>query len=139
MAKKALYYDEAERLYVMEHIPFDSIAKQLDVSEKTLRNWAQDGQWQEKRAELERDTGALHSKLYKLANTLTDSVQNAIAEGREVPSHQLYTLTRILDKLQKLRQYEETAGSEEAAGKKSAGQLSQKTIERIEQDIFGIR
>ncbi len=50
MAKKHLMI-EAERLYVEYGLSFENIASRLDVSEKTVRNWAKAGGWQAKRKE----------------------------------------------------------------------------------------
>ena len=39
MSKKALYFAEAERLYVTEQNTVNEIAERLNLAEKTVRNW----------------------------------------------------------------------------------------------------
>ncbi|MFN7066137.1 MAG: phage terminase small subunit-related protein, partial [Aquificaceae bacterium] len=49
MAKKQLYFNEAERLYVIEQCTIQEIANRLRVSEKTVRLWKEEGDWENKR------------------------------------------------------------------------------------------
>ena len=51
MAKQALYYDDAKRLFVFEGFSLDAIVGLLDnhVARKTLYNWKMQGNWEDKR------------------------------------------------------------------------------------------
>jgi len=45
MSKKELYYDQAEGLYVTGGHSIEKISEILPVSDKTLYQWRQDGDW----------------------------------------------------------------------------------------------
>jgi len=51
MGKTALYYEEAQRLFVREGFPLDTIVGMLgkNVARKTLFNWKKEGEWDDKR------------------------------------------------------------------------------------------
>jgi hypothetical protein len=51
MGKTALYYEEAQRLFVREGFSLDTIVGMLgkNVARKTLFNWKKDGEWDDKR------------------------------------------------------------------------------------------
>ncbi len=51
MGKTALYYEDAQRLFVREGFSLDAIVGMLGkkVSRKTLFNWKTDGGWEDKR------------------------------------------------------------------------------------------
>ncbi len=51
MSKKAIYYDEAKRLFVTQGFGLTAIEGMLDgkVTRRQLHNWKTDGRWDEKR------------------------------------------------------------------------------------------
>ncbi len=51
MSKKAIYYDEAKRLFVTQGFGLTAIEGMLDgkVTRRQLYNWKRDGQWDKKR------------------------------------------------------------------------------------------
>lgn len=139
MAKKAELYTEAERLYVQEHLGQADIAQRLGVSERTIRYWATEGMWSDKRGELAETTGKTHEKLYKLIQSLTDKAIQSCEKGEEPSQSQLYFIGKmapLLLKLQTYEQHEEAATEPEAEKPK---QLTDDTIRRIEEEILGIR
>lgn len=85
MAKKAELYSEAERLYVQEHLGQTDIAERLGVAERTIRYWATEGNWAERRGNYVEATSKTSEKLYKLVQTLTDKAIESVENG-EVPS-----------------------------------------------------
>ncbi len=79
MAKLALYFDEAQRLYVQEGLSLDAIVNILGgkVSRKTLYNWKVKGDWDTKRKQYLKDTEDLYEQLLKLAKlTLKEALNN---------------------------------------------------------------
>jgi len=51
MAKKDVYFDEAEELYVIQALTLESISKRIPVSTRTLQEWSKQGNWERKRAD----------------------------------------------------------------------------------------
>ena len=43
--------ERAEELFVLNGLPYEDVAAELDVSVRTLANWGSDGKWQQKRKE----------------------------------------------------------------------------------------
>ncbi|NMW18052.1 MAG: hypothetical protein HKK66_03300 [Chlorobiaceae bacterium] len=109
MAKKAELYSEAERLYVQEHLGQTDIAERLGVAERTIRYWATEGNWAERRGNYVEATSKTSEKLYKLVQTLTDKAIESVENG-EVPSQsQLFFISKMAPLLLKLQNYEESS------------------------------
>ena len=47
--KKQILADSAANLYIEKFMTLETIAKQLNVSERTLSRWKAEGNWAEKR------------------------------------------------------------------------------------------
>lgn len=139
MAKKAELYAEAERLYVQEQLGQADIAARLGIAERTVRYWAGEGNWADRRRGFAEVTGKTHEKLYKLIQSLTDKAIQSCESGEEPSQSQLYFIGKMAPLLLKLQTYEE---KEDAAGEPEAEkprQLTADTIKRIEEEILGIR
>ncbi len=139
MAKKAEHYSEAERLYVQEHLGQADIAERLGISERTVRSWAQAGNWSDRRGSFAEATGKTHEKLFKLIQSLTDKAIQSAESGEEPSQSQLYFIAKMAPLLLKLQVYEEdTTTKSEPAEQKPKG-LTEETIRKIESEILGIR
>lgn len=110
MAKKQAYYAEAERLYVNEQMTLEAIAGRLgDVSVRTLQTWKTEYNWDDKRAQFLNGKEAFHSELYQFARKLMRSIEDDMDNGAKPDNGRLYTLTRILPMLPKVKNYEDVA------------------------------
>lgn len=47
--KKQILAESAANLYIEKFMTLENIAKQLNVSERTLQRWKSEGNWDEKR------------------------------------------------------------------------------------------
>ncbi len=74
--KKQLLAETAAKLYIEEFMTLENIAKQLNVSERTLRRWKAEGNWDVKRAEYIKSKTTFHEDLYNFGKTLLDSIKN---------------------------------------------------------------
>jgi len=45
MAKKQFFFENAERLYVIEQMTISEIARHLNLGEKTVWLWKEEGKW----------------------------------------------------------------------------------------------
>lgn len=117
MAVKAEHYPEAERLYVQDRCTFEQISDKIGVSERTLRYWAKEGSWQERRQNLDESAGKMHEKLHELMETMTDNLIEGMKSGEDPSQSQLYFITKMAPTLLKIRTYEETAAT--AAGEQA--------------------
>lgn len=133
MAKKATHYAEAERLYVQEHMTFAAIAAQLDVAERTIRYWSEEGNWPELRKQFLAARTSTHGSLYELISQLTQTAIEKTKAGETVDQAQLYFIARMSPMLIKLKAYEESSNK----GEKKTG-LDEDEIRLIEEEILGI-
>jgi len=135
MAKKAQYFNEAERLYVVEQCTIAEIASRLRLGEKTVRNWKDEGDWETKRLQYVRSKQTFHEELYEFARKLMNSINEDMEAGEKVETGRLYTLTRLLPMLVKVKDYEDVATKKEAD--KPSG-LTEDVIKLIESEVLGL-
>ena len=99
MAKTALYYEEAKRLYVVEGFSIDAIAAILKgkVSRRTLYNWRRQGAWDEKRKAHLEQTEDIQEQLKKLAQiTLREALKNPTP-------HNIYAVVKAISALRQFQ------------------------------------
>lgn len=92
MAKAAVYFDEAQKLYVNDGLSLDAIVGILanKVSRKTLYNWKVQGQWDEKRRNYLKETKDLQEDLLELAKL-------TIKEAKANPApHNIYAMSKAI-------------------------------------------
>lgn len=95
MAKQAIYFDEAQRLYVQEGLSLDAIVSILGkkISRKTLYNWKVQGDWDTKRKNYLKETEDLQTQLTQLARM---AMKEALANPTP---HNIYALTKAISAL----------------------------------------
>ncbi len=104
--KKSQLYDHAERLYTEEQRTFESIAKELQCSDRTLRNWAKAGRWDEKRNGYLNMRQNLTADVQNIALLLARKIKTQLEDEREPSPHLMNAFTRIASSLLKVREYE---------------------------------
>lgn len=109
--KKLLYFEETQRLYVIEQLSLAEIARRIPISERTLRSWKEEGSWELKRSEHLRQKQSFHEELFEFTRELMRKVRDDMKSNKETPSGQLYTLTNLLGKIHKLKEYEDETGT----------------------------
>lgn len=137
--KKQMLANSAAKLYIEKFMTFENIAKQLNVSERTLRRWKAEDNWDEKRAEYIKSKTTFHENLYNFGKTLLESIKADMENGKKIEPSRLYTVTKIMNMLKNVKTYEdkvihETSMPETA---KSEG-LSPEIIREIEEKVLGI-
>ena len=79
MTKKDTLAALAERMYVIEQMTINELASQLQVHEKTIRNWKEEFGWDKKRAQFLSSKAMFHEELYNFARKLMSSIEYDIA------------------------------------------------------------
>ena len=125
MAKKQLYFAEAERLYVQEQYTLNEIALHLHLAEKTIRTWKDEGNWDIRRKQYLAEKQNLHEELYLMCRYLSKSINEDLKAGNKVDAGRLYTLVRILPILGKTKDIEEILKTDkgEPAGTKTLAEM----------------
>ena len=113
MAKKHLYFNEAERLYVVEQCTISEIASRLKLGEKTVRLWKEEGDWDRKRKQFLSERQSLAEELFVFARKLARSIMDDWDKGEKVDPGRLYALARLLPLILKVKDYESIAAEKE--------------------------
>jgi uncharacterized protein YjcR len=140
LSKKQIYYAQAERMYVIEQHNLERIASDLGVNIKTIFFWKQEGNWDEKRFEFIKGKQMFHEELYNFARKLMHSIEEDIDNSRKTDNGKLYTFTRMLPLITKIKEYEDVAAKKEQQELKDRDKttLTPEDVREIE-DLLGIR
>jgi len=136
LAKEQLYGLEAERLYVIEQCTLAEIAGRLNVSARTLQAWKAKGDWDAKRRAYLGSRRTFHEELYGFGKDLLSKIRDDMAEGKEIPTGQLYALLRLLPNLIKVKDYEAVTGVAEE--KQTSPEETTRDIKDILATVYGI-
>lgn len=104
--KKSQLYDRAEQLYAEEQWTYEAIARELECSERTLRNWAKQGRWDEKRTGFLNMRQNLTADVQDIALLLARKIKNQLEDEMEPSPHLMNAFTRMASSLLKVREYE---------------------------------
>jgi hypothetical protein len=107
MAKKAALFADAERFYVVEQMTLAEIADRLKICERTVRTWKDEGKWEERRKQLLASKESFHAELYEFARKLMRSIKDDIDAGEKIDAGRLYTFSRLLPAITKVKEYED--------------------------------
>ena len=137
--KKQMLAEAAANLYIEKFMTLETIAKQLNVSERTLQRWKTEGNWNEKRSEYLKSNTTFHEDLYSFGKRLLDSIMSDMSNGKKIEPSRLYTVTKIINMLKNVKTYEDSAVTKKCKMEisKSVG-LSPDVIREIEEKILGI-
>lgn len=134
--KRVLLQDTAQRMYVEDLMTFEAIAKELDVSERSVREWAKMGNWDEKRKKFREFQENLHEDTREIVIFLAKKIKDQLFAGIEPSRDLMNSYTKIAASLLRMRDYEKAVaadtGNEEAAAK------SQKSVAEIFKQTFGV-
>ncbi|MDQ7799548.1 MAG: hypothetical protein RDU76_11515 [Candidatus Edwardsbacteria bacterium] len=130
MSKQQLYGAEAERMYVIDQLTIAEIASRLRANEKTIRSWKDAGDWEIKRGAYLKSKQSFHEELYEFGRLLLKKIREDMANNIPVDANRLYTLTRIIPQLIKVKDYEQIAKQRDNESGKEPGSADLvKTVE----------
>ncbi len=128
MAKTAIYFEEAQRLFVQEGFSLDTITGMFgkNVSRKTLFNWKKEGEWEEKRRRYVEQTKELREEIRELAKLTLKNAKanptpkNLLAFARAISALKAYDGVKLIE--------DETTTSERK-------ELTGDIVSKIEKDL----
>lgn len=135
-SKKEQYYDEAERLFVIEHIGLEEIGIRLKLARKTLMRWKEAGDWDSKRKQYLRSRQTFHEELYEFAKKLMNGISADIDAGENIDTGRMYAFCRILPMIHKVKDYEDVVAKKKEDAPKG---LTPELIAQIEEEVLGIK
>ena len=133
--KKALLFEKAEKKYVEDLMTFEAIAAELGCSERTVRNWSKEGNWETKRERHLNFQESLHNDAQDIALLLGQKIKEQLTEGTEPSSHIMHSFARISTSLLKIRDYERSIEAEEKDG---SSEKASKNAAEIFRQTFGV-
>lgn len=137
--KKHILAETAAKLYTENFMTLESIAKQLNVNERTLRRWKSADNWENKRLEYIKSKTTFHEDLYNFGRTLLESIKTDISNGKRVEPSRLHTVTKIMTLLKNVKTYEDKVLNDKHTPKKANHrEISPEIIREIEEKILGI-
>ena len=136
MTKKEANFELAENLYVYEHMTIDAIAQRLPVSERTLRYWKAEGNWDIKRYEYIRKRKAFHEELFDLAKKMSQSIKEEIKETGHANPSACLNLKRLIDLLDKVKHYENSIETENNSTENTM--TTEELIELMKNGVLGL-
>lgn len=92
--KKHVLAETAENFYIEKFMTLENIAKQLNVSERTLRRWKATDNWENKRLEYIKSKTTFHEDLYNFGRTLLETIKADISNGKRVEPSRLHTVLK---------------------------------------------
>lgn len=137
--KKQMLANSAAKLYIEKFMTSENIAKRLNVSERTLRRWKAEDNWEEKRAEYIKSKTTFREDLYNFGKTLLESIKTDLKSGEKIEPSRLYTVTKIMNMLKNIKTYEDKVIHEKSMPEAANTEgLSPEVIREIEEKILGI-
>jgi hypothetical protein len=135
--KKAQYFAEAERLYIVEQNTINEIASRLKLGEKTVRLWKEEGQWEEKRKQHLAQKESFHEELYGFARFLMSKIKEDMNDNVKVDPGRLYTFARILPLITKVKDYEDIVGKDQSKPAFDKNAVPDSLIDLIRKEVMG--
>lgn len=137
--KKQILAASAANLYIEKFMTLENIAKNLNVSERTLRRWKAEGKWEEKRLKQIQEKTTLHEDLCEFGKTLLESIKADMQNGKKVEPSRMYTITKIMNMLKNVKNYEDKVSNGKLMSETTKSkEISPEIIREIEEKILGI-
>lgn len=136
MNSKRQYFDEAERLYISEHLSLEEISRRLKLSRKTVMKWKEIGDWGNKRKQFLRSKQSFHEELYEFARKLMKDITQDMEAGEKVDPGRMYAFCKVIPMFAKVKDYEDVVSKKEK--KVVPRGLTPELIAQIEEEVLGI-
>ena len=137
MANSEIILANAERFYVIERMTEKEVAQQVGVHERTIRRWKKEHNWDVKKDQYVQTASLFHKEMYNFARKLMLSIEYDLDNGNEINSSRMYTFTKILPLITKIKDYEEHIKNDSNA--KIPEGITPDLVELIETEILGMK
>jgi len=137
LPKQDVLLANAERLYILEQMSINAVAESVGVNERTIRRWKSKHNWDTKRSQYLNTKTMFHEELYNLARKLMTSIEFDLDNGKKIDQGRLFTFTRMLPLITKIKEYEDIVSEKEI--KTEAQGLTPDFVELIETEILGMK
>ncbi len=138
MAKKEVLLENAQRLYVIEQMTIDEVARKMEVNERTIRRWKTEHNWDLKKEQYIKTKQMFHEELYNFARKLMISIEYDMENNEKVDPGRMFAFTKMLPLITKIKEYEDEVskkGTEDTGSK----ELSPEFMKTINEEFLGIK
>lgn len=107
MAKKEQFELLARKMFVENQKSVAEIAREYNLTEKTVHRWKKAGNWAEERQKFLKSIHGSYTSLYEFIRLILDDTVAKYKETQELPDYKYLSYIRdLIDKLPKLKQFE---------------------------------
>ena len=138
MTKKEVLLENAQRLYVIEQMTIDEVARKVDVNERTIRRWKTEHNWDLRKEQYIKTKQMFHEELYNFARKLMVSIEYDMDNNEKVDPGRMFAFTKMLPLITKIKEYEDDVskkGTEDTGSK----ELSPEFMKAINEAFLGIK
>ena len=136
MTNKQYLIGEAENLFVYKLKTVETIANELNLSRKTVMNWKEKGDWDNKRKLYIKSKIAFHEELFEFARKIMKDITEDMEKGNKIDAGRMYAFCKLVPMFTKVKDYEDiVAKKEEKAAPRG---LTPELIAQIEEEVLGI-
>jgi hypothetical protein len=138
LAKKEVLLENAQRLYVIEQMTIDEVARKMEVNERTIRRWKTEHNWDLKKEQYIKTKQMFHEELYNFARKLMISIEYDMENNEKIDPGRMFAFTKMLPLITKIKEYEDEVskkGTEDTGSK----ELSPEFMKTINEEFLGIK
>jgi hypothetical protein len=95
MSKKAIFFSEAEKLYVVELMTLEQISERLPITTRTLQDWKKFGNWEEKRSTLAKANDDAASDFLTFRSLFMARARAKLEAGEDLNASELQTAAKL--------------------------------------------
>ncbi|MCI1272847.1 MAG: hypothetical protein LKG27_00225 [Clostridiaceae bacterium] len=135
MSKKR-HYNEAERLFIYDGLSADEIARNFEISRRTIFYWKKDYNWNKKRSDYLFNNTRLSFEINDFTRKLMDKIMADIDNNKQVSQSEIYTVLNLIKRMPEIKNYENEIIK--AKKEEKPKELTPKFIKQIQKDILGV-
>ena len=136
MTNKQYLIGEAENLFVYKLKTVETIANELNLSRKTVMNWKEKGDWDNKRKLYIKSKIAFHEELFEFARKIMKDITEDMEKGNKIDAGRMYAFCKLVPMFTKVKDYEDIVAKKEE--KATPRGLTPELIAQIEEEELGI-
>ena len=136
MTNKQYLVGEAENLFVYKLKTVETIANELNLSRKTVMNWKEKGDWDNKRKLYIKSKIAFHEELFEFARKIMKDITEDMEKGNKIDAGRMYAFCKLVPMFTKVKDYEDIVAKKEE--KATPRGLTPELIAQIEEEVLGI-
>jgi DNA-binding XRE family transcriptional regulator len=136
LTNKQYLIGEAENLFVYKLKTVETIANELNLSRKTVMNWKEKGDWDNKRKLYIKSKIAFHEELFEFARKIMKDITEDMEKGNKIDAGRMYAFCKLVPMFTKVKDYEDIVAKKEE--KATPRGLTPELIAQIEEEVLGI-